>query len=129
MYFATQIYKSTLLKKKIKILIILFLPAYFYVGYTSIVNKHTHFYPNGIVVTHSHPVDKNSDDDKPFSHHNHSSTQICLFQCASFDKVILPAIITVIYTPVKILSNYRPYITAVLLTPQIIKLSPRSPPS
>ena len=50
---------------------------------SSILNKHTHFSPNGVVVTHSHPLDKNSDD--PVKSHGHSQTEICLFSVLNID--------------------------------------------
>ncbi len=117
-----------LLKKNIKIFIVLFLAAYFYIGYTSIINRHTHFYPNGIVVTHSHPVNKSSKEGKPINDHDHSSTEICFFQCTSFDKVILPPVISAEYTPLELTNNYCPLIETPVLIPQINELPPRAPP-
>ena len=128
-YFAIKMTEVIFLKKNIKIFIVLFLAAYFYISYTSIMNRHTHFYPTGIVVTHSHPVDKSNKDGIPFNQHDHSSTEICFFQCTSFDKVILPATISVIYTPTEISSDYHPLVEIAALTPQIKKLPPRSPPA
>ena len=65
------------IRKNTKILFILVLPVYFVIIQNSILNKHTHFYANGLVITHSHPLDKNSDD--PINSHDHTKTEICLF--------------------------------------------------
>ncbi len=65
------------IRKNTKVLFILVLPVYFFIIQSSILNKHTHFYANGLVVTHSHPLDKNSDD--PVKSHGHTQTEICLF--------------------------------------------------
>lgn len=59
------------------------LAAYFYIAHSNIQNKHTHFYPNGVVVTHSHPVDH--DDNEPLNHHDHSKTEICFYSTFHFD--------------------------------------------
>lgn len=65
------------IRKNTKVLFILVLPVYFLIIQNSIRNKHTHFFPNGVVITHSHPLNRNSDD--PIKNHSHSKTEICLF--------------------------------------------------
>lgn len=63
------------IRRNIKVLFILVLPVYLFIIQNSIQNKHTHVYANGLVVTHSHPIDR----DKPINSHKHSRTEICLF--------------------------------------------------
>lgn len=65
------------IRRNIKVLFILVLPAYLYIIQNSILNKHTHVYSNGLVVTHSHNLDL--DGDEPANNHQHSQTEICLF--------------------------------------------------
>jgi len=65
------------IRKNTKVLFILILPVYFIIIQSSILNKHTHFFANGLVITHSHPLDKNSED--PINNHGHTKTEICLF--------------------------------------------------
>ena len=65
------------IRNNTKVLFILVLPVYFFIIQSSILNKHTHFYANGLVITHSHPLNKNSDD--PVKNHTHSQTEICLY--------------------------------------------------
>jgi|GEM_PF-607132 len=70
------------IRKHNKLLFLLTLPVYFFIVQQSIQNKHTHFYANGLVVTHSHPVD--TDSREPIDHHNHSKTEICFFNTFHF---------------------------------------------
>lgn len=72
-----------LIRENIKILFLLILPIHFFIAQNSLLNKHTHFYVNSIVVTHSHPVD--TKNGKPIQDHNHTKTEICLFHCLNFD--------------------------------------------
>ena len=65
------------IRKNTRVLFILLLPVYFCIIQGSILNKHTHFSPDGLVVTHSHPLDKKSDD--PVKSHGHSQTEFYLF--------------------------------------------------
>lgn len=71
------------IRENIKFLFVFILPVYFFIVQNSIQNKHTHFYSNGIVVTHSHPL--NEDDQKPINSHHHTETEICFFSQLNFD--------------------------------------------
>ncbi len=76
------------IRKNIKIVFLLVIPVHFFIAQNSILNKHTHFYANGIVVTHSHPVNKK--DRHPISDHRHTKTEICFFHSIHFDAFIVP---------------------------------------
>jgi len=78
--------KVVFIRKNIRLLFVFILPVYFYIVQSSIQNKHTHFYSNGIVVTHSHPVD--TKNNHPIGEHEHSQTEICLFQQLKIDSFI-----------------------------------------
>ncbi len=71
------------IRKNTRVLFILVLPVYFLIIQGSILNKHTHFFSNGLVATHSHPLDKKSDD--PVKSHDHSQSEICLFSVLNID--------------------------------------------
>jgi hypothetical protein len=64
------------IRQNIKFVFILVLPVYLYIVEHSILNKHTHVYSSGIVITHSHPLNSNSDD--PLNH-DHTKSEINLF--------------------------------------------------
>ena len=81
--------KVVFIRKNIRLLFVFVLPVYIYIVQSSIQNKHTHFYPNGIVITHSHPVD--TETDRPISDHEHSKTEICLFQQLKINSLITSA--------------------------------------
>lgn len=65
------------IRKNIKFLFVFILPVFFFIVQNSIQNKHTHFYANGIVVTHSHPLA--SKNGEPNKDHNHTKSEICFF--------------------------------------------------
>jgi hypothetical protein len=66
-----------------KLLFILFLPVYFFIAHQSLQNRHTHFYANGIMVTHSHPL--SNEEGQPINEHSHSPTEICFYQLINID--------------------------------------------
>jgi len=71
------------IRKNIRFIFILVLPVYFFIIQNSLLNRHTHFYANGIVVTHSHPL--NHEDGNHGEKHSHSKTEICFFQNIQID--------------------------------------------
>lgn len=70
------------IRRNIKFVYILVLPVYFYIIQNSILNKHTHVYSNGIVVTHSHGLD---DENQNPLDHQHSKSEINLFSDLNID--------------------------------------------
>jgi hypothetical protein len=66
------------IRKNSNLLFAFILPVFFFIVQNSIQNKHSHFYSNGIVVTHSHPV--NNEKGSPINDHKHSEPELCLFQ-------------------------------------------------
>jgi hypothetical protein len=81
--FAGKYYSLNNIRKNTRLIFILVLPVYFFIVQNSLLNKHTHFNANGIVVTHSHPV--NHENGKSADTHNHSKTEICFFQSLHID--------------------------------------------
>lgn len=71
------------IRKNIRLLFVLVLPVYLFIVQSTIQNKHTHFFSNGIVITHAHPVDREKGAHN--SDHRHTETEICLFQQLNFD--------------------------------------------
>ena len=71
------------IRKNTRLIFILILPVYFFIVQNSLLNRHTHFNANGIVVTHSHPV--NHENGKSADAHSHSKTEICFFQSFHID--------------------------------------------
>jgi len=67
------------IRENTKFLFILVIPVYFYIVQSSILNKHSHFNSNGLVITHSHPLDKD------VNNHDHTETEICFFANLHFD--------------------------------------------
>jgi len=73
----------TFIRRHIKFLFVFVLPIYLFIVQQTIQNKHTHFYPNGIVITHSHPISKETN--QPINSHGHSKTEILLYASLHFD--------------------------------------------
>jgi hypothetical protein len=114
--------------KNIKLLLVLLLPAYFFIGYSSILNKHTHFYANGIIVTHSHPVKKGNGTDVLINKHNHSSSDICFFYPTQSDKYIIRSVTQIEYKPTEIPHRYPAVNKVQISSEKFRKVPPRSPP-
>lgn len=85
------------IQKNIKFWLVVILPVYFFIVQNSIQNKHTHFYPGGIVVTHSHPL--GSDESKPANDHRHTKTEICFFHQVNFDNFTFTPQLEIARTP------------------------------
>ncbi|MCY1720592.1 hypothetical protein OU798_09580 [Prolixibacteraceae bacterium Z1-6] len=115
------------IRKHINILFVFILPVYLYIVQNSIQNKHTHVYANGIVITHSHPLDKESDD--PINKHNHSKTEICLYSSLHFDFYEAPQIAGL---TIDLNETHKAYFVAnetIDLFSPFLKTIPRGPPA
>jgi hypothetical protein len=71
------------IRENSKLLFVLFVPLYFFIAQNSLQNRHTHISANGIVITHSHPVNHPKHD--PLSAHDHSDSEICFYHLVHFD--------------------------------------------
>lgn len=92
------------IRKNTKLIFLLVLPVYFFIVQNSLLNKHTHFYPNGIVITHSHPVDH--DQNKPINDHNHTKTEICLYQSLQFEFFRVSPELVVVFGNNNLITGY-----------------------
>lgn len=103
--------------------------AYFYIAQTSIQTKHTHFYPNGVVVTHSHPMySEGEDPGEPATHHHHSKSEICFFNNFQFHYFNISEPVNI---QVLIPETHHEYFVGedlFLTNPDYFKTSPRAPP-
>lgn len=86
--FADSINRMAFIRRHINILFVFILPVYLYIVQNSIQNEHTHVYANGMVVTHSHPVD--CQEESPIKNHEHSTSEICLYSSLHFDVYNVP---------------------------------------
>lgn len=115
------------IRRHINILFVLILPVYLYIVQNSIQNKHTHVYANGIVVTHSHPLDVAGD--LPVTNHDHTKTEICLYSNLHFDFYEAPVLTELV---VDLSETYTDY---VIENDEAISFShfsssiPRAPPA
>jgi hypothetical protein len=115
------------IRKHINILFVFILPVYFYIVQNSILNKHTHVYANGIVVTHSHPFNKESNERA--NKHNHSKTEICLYSSLHFDFYEPPVIAGLFINLNEICNAYFIESDRVNSIAPFLKSVPRGPPA
>ncbi|MCK3683637.1 hypothetical protein [Maribellus sp. YY47] len=104
----------------------LMLPVYLFIVNTSIQNKHTHFYANGMVVTHSHPI--HSGENEPANHHGHAKTEICFFSTLHFDVAEVPLYISSLAKLPEIHFEYFVQDAHLILSDQDQRSNPRAPP-
>ncbi len=71
------------IRRNIRLLFLLVIPVYLFIVHNSLQHKHTHFYPNGMVVSHSHPL--NGDDSENPEDHSHTKNEICFYSSFNFD--------------------------------------------
>ena len=71
------------LRRNIHILAVLLIPVYLLVMGNSILNRHTHVLPNGMMITHSHPF-TDAKTGLPVKH-NHTPNQVLFYQLFTFD--------------------------------------------
>ncbi|TKG93454.1 hypothetical protein EYV94_17045 [Puteibacter caeruleilacunae] len=64
--------------------LLVMLPAYFLVLHNSVSNRHCHVMPNGVIITHAHPM---SQSDTP-AHPTHKHSKAELFYFGTFSKVL-----------------------------------------
>jgi len=101
--------------------------VYFYIAQTTIQTKHTHFYPNGVVITHSHPMQSESDGE-PATNHHHSKTEICFFNNLQFHSYYVSEPITIQVTSHEICTDYYIGNEIVKYGSEYLKIDPRGPP-
>jgi len=56
---------------------------YIFIVQQTLNNRHSHFYTNGLVVTHSHPT--NREEGKPIQDHHHTTNEIYFYHQVNFD--------------------------------------------
>lgn len=93
-------------------------------------NWHLHKLPNGMVIEHSHPYDKSSNDHSPFQKHNHSDFELVILSLISSTNfgITIIFILIPLFTPLVIKKTFRSNYQ--LTSYEIVLMSPfRGPPS
>ncbi len=115
------------IRRHTNFLFVFVLPVYLYIVHSSIQNKHTHVYANGIVVTHSHPVDTSGDI--PINQHDHTKTEICLFCSLHLDFYDVPELTELHVNLCEQHHSYFQYYNHNYTAPVFLKPVPRGPPA
>lgn len=104
------------------------LPVYFMLIGNSISNRHVHVLQNGMIISHAHPFEKSTQNEKGTSGHSHSKTELILFQ--SFDGTDhLLAKIVAVPTPFISLIEQKRWDAILSFNSEIISLKKgRAPP-
>ena len=74
--FARKPKNLRFIRENRKLIFALVLPVYLFIVHSSITNRHTHFFANGIVIIHSHPFDHHGTG---AAKHNHTQKEICFY--------------------------------------------------
>jgi len=72
-----------------KIISILILPVVMLWFFNSVNNRHYHQLPDGSLITHSHPYQKQAPDPKPVKSHNHTNAEFLFLSFFSNPVLIL----------------------------------------
>jgi len=113
-----------LIRKHTNLLFVLILPVYLYIVQTSIQNKHTHVYANGIVVTHSHPTSDSDGND-----HKHSQREINLYSSLHSDLYDTPGLTAFNFEVPVVHVDYIVYNEQEVTIPVSRHTIPRAPPA
>jgi hypothetical protein len=114
------------IRKNIRFIFILVLPVYFFIVQNSLLDKHTHFYANGMVVTHSHPL--NHEDESHAEKHSHSKTEICFFQNLKIDYFRITPEIQVEFKNDKLITEFHDTYVCSNYPRPLIQFTSRGPP-
>jgi hypothetical protein len=68
-----------------KLVLLILLPALSWLFFNSIYYRHLHQLSTGIIISHSHPLEKATKEtsDSPFASHNHSEEEFFLYDTIS----------------------------------------------
>jgi hypothetical protein len=116
------------MKKLLSSFLILFTVVLFF---NNAVNWHYHQLPNGIVVEHAHPYDRNSSSaDEPFEKHTHTDFEYLIFDLVFYSGlvIVLAFLILSLYPGPSTRSVYPGPIAGASLIPAGLP-SFRAPPS
>ena len=117
------------IRKHSTLLALLTLLAYFFIAQTSIQTKHTHFYPNGVVITHSHPMHSNGEGNgEPATKHHHSKSEICFFNNLQFHSYNISDPISIEVASREICLHYYVGNDSIKYGSDYLKIDPRGPP-
>jgi hypothetical protein len=114
------------IRKNIRFIFILVLPIYFFIVQNSLLDKHTHFYANGMVITHSHPL--NHEDENHGAKHSHSKTEICFFQNLKIDYFRITPEIQVEFKNDKLITEFHDTNVCSNYPRPLIQFTSRGPP-
>ncbi len=105
--------------------IVLLLSIYGLILVNNSLFYHSHVTPDGKVISHAHPFNKQSDD-KPFKAHHHSKLELLLLFSDNYNTAELQTIVKVI--PITNFDNYLAHNSTAVLSKIISYKSGRAPP-
>ncbi len=105
--------------------IVLLLSIYGLILVNNSLFYHSHVTPDGKVISHAHPFNKQNDD-KPFKAHHHSKLELLLLFSDNYNTAELQTIVKVI--PITNFDNYLAHNSTAVLSKIISYKSGRAPP-
>jgi hypothetical protein len=92
------------IRENIRLLFALFVPVYIFIAQSSLQNRHTHINAQGIVISHSHPV--NHATHEPINEHDHSESEICFYHLVHFEYFSVTPEIQINFNCYLLFENY-----------------------
>jgi len=124
--FVVSIDLMDFIRRNIKFVFILVLPVYFYIVENSILNRHTHVYSKGLIITHSHPL--NTDTDDPVDH-DHTTSEINLICGLNIDFHLVPELLNIDDVISKLIEVSKTESETVSYKLYDFQIIPRGPPA
>ncbi|MCL3780127.1 hypothetical protein EMN47_06955 [Prolixibacteraceae bacterium JC049] len=94
---------------KIPMLLVM-LMAYFLVIQNTLLNKHIHVLPHGVIVEHSHPLCNNSHEAPTSENHHHSKAELLFFGMFSdVGAVLVTACLLIAFLSLPKIKHYVAY--------------------
>lgn len=93
-------------------LFFLLLPAVIWLFLNASINRHFHLLPDGCIISHAHPYEKNPSGPIPFAKHDHTKTELFLLSLISDPASLLTILFfsglffSIFYRILKINSNH-----------------------
>lgn len=75
--------------------LVLLLPAVLWLSTNSLINRHSHRLPTGVVIQHAHPW-QNAGERLPFQSHKHSDREIAYFDQIAAISTLLTVTMTLV---------------------------------
>ena len=91
-------------------MMVLVLPAVFWLFTNAIINIHVHILPNGYMIVHAHPHEKIPFGSEPSGKHNHTTAELIFYSIISEPSALVVTLLLlgIVFLTVKRISKIYP---------------------